>query len=902
MKKSKTIKTIVAVLTVAACAMLAGCGGGGGGGAAVPGTGKGTMKLSIAIPRHVARSASSYTYSDSGSMGALLNVLQYSSTGAASSVAGDTNISFGFSCSGNSESEESCSVSGSPIFFIQNIPVGANYILKGSLTASYTSSETYTARQSNRSADATTTWSGTEKTYYGALVESIADGKTTNVNLGATSTVVALAALRYSLTRIPPAAPATAVTSSVKTAIEGAVNRIAASYSGTYDSYVSQFECIHNTANVSTCAAITNQTSCSANSACAWESYTSDSSSGGYCVATCVDPFNTSNWNSSTIVGPTSGPSITTELDAILAEAGIGADTTAPQVSSFSPADGATNVTYNSTVFKVIFNESMDSSVNLNNQSTLDASGFSISLRNNSTLAAATINAANALSYGTFSWMTTTFTNDTLAFTLKSNSVLSAAGLFVMNPATTYAITSRTVPTGLKDVAGNALSTTGIASTGSFTTSSGPQVSSFYPTAGSSGVTYDGAVFKVIFTESMDSSVNLNNQSTLNASGFSITIRNDSSLVSTTINASNALSYGTFSWTTTSYSNDTLAFTLKSNSTLSGAGLFTLKPSTSYTITSRTVPTNLQSAGGLYLNTAGIASTGTFTTTSGPQVSSYYPANGAVNVPYNGTAFKIIFSESMNSSVNLNNQTTLNASGFGITINSITINASNALSYGTFSWTTTSYSNDTLVFTLKSNATLAASELAYLSPGTTYTISARTPPTNVTNTSGLALNTSNPVASTGSFTTIADTTAPQVSGFYPISGATNVPNNSPVFKVIFNESMDSSVNLNNQSTLTASSFSIELRRDSTLVTFVIDYTNALSYGTFSWGATTFPNDTLQFTLKSNSTLAAAGLHTIRAGETYTILQRTVPNGLKDAAGNALSTTGIASTGSFTTAP
>jgi len=139
-------------------------------------------------------------------------------------------------------------------------------------------------------------------------------------------------------------------------------------------------------------------------------------------------------------------------------------------------------------------------------------------------------------------------------------------------------------------------------------------VDSFSPASGATGVSSDGTVFKVIFTGSLSTSINLNTQATLTASGFSITIQKTGGST-LTINSSNALNYGTFSYTTTSVSNDTLSFTLKPSATLTSSGLKTLKSGTAYSITSRTPPSNLAGASGESVNVStGVPSTGSFTT------------------------------------------------------------------------------------------------------------------------------------------------------------------------------------------------------------------------------------------------------------------------------------------------
>lgn len=142
-----------------------------------------------------------------------------------------------------------------------------------------------------------------------------------------------------------------------------------------------------------------------------------------------------------------------------------------PKVIAFSPANGATNVQNSSTPFSVTFDYSMDNTVNLNTPTILAASGFAITIQNDTTGALLTINSSNALSYGSFAWIKTTLTNDTLKYSLKSNSTLIANGLEPMGALQKYNIIARTVPTNLKESRGAAIdTTTNIPTTGSFTT------------------------------------------------------------------------------------------------------------------------------------------------------------------------------------------------------------------------------------------------------------------------------------------------------------------------------------------------------------------------------------------------------------------------------------------------
>lgn len=143
------------------------------------------------------------------------------------------------------------------------------------------------------------------------------------------------------------------------------------------------------------------------------------------------------------------------------------------------------------------------------------------------------------------------------------------------------------------------------------------RVIEYYPADGDTGVAYDGPEFKMIFNESMDTSVDLNDSATLVTSGFALSIQ-DSGMTTTNITTTNALDYGSFSWTTTNSSNDTLSYTFKDNTTLSGLTLNTISPSTVYTILAWTLPVNLYDDNGNSLDySAGPDATGSFTT-AGP--------------------------------------------------------------------------------------------------------------------------------------------------------------------------------------------------------------------------------------------------------------------------------------------
>ena len=297
----------------------------------------------------------------------------------------------------------------------------------------------------------------------------------------------------------------------------------------------------------------------------------------------------------------------TSWVDFVLEEAGLttGTPPTAPTVVAFSPAHGATNVDFDATPFSVTFSESMDI--------TVPPSGFSIAIQNNSTGGTITIDDSNALSYGYFSWTTVNVPDDTLVYTLKSTSVLGSAGLKYLQPGTTYTITNVTLPTNLVSAQGVAPDTTGVPTTGSFTTAAGsaptvyPYVVAFSPASGDTGVDPVATAFSAQFSRSMDSSVII-------PDGFSITIQNVNTGGSLTINDSNAPLYGSFSWTTTAQPNDTLVFTLYTDAVLSGNGVRGLDYGTDYLITSWTPPTNVVSADAMPVDVSSLPPTGMFST------------------------------------------------------------------------------------------------------------------------------------------------------------------------------------------------------------------------------------------------------------------------------------------------
>jgi len=162
----------------------------------------------------------------------------------------------------------------------------------------------------------------------------------------------------------------------------------------------------------------------------------------------------------------------------------VGIETTNPTVTATSPSDGDTNVALNSTV-NVTFSEDMD-------QSTITTSTFSLS-------------GGGSPVAGSVSTTSTTAT-----FTPSAN----------LQDNTTYTVT---LTTGVKDLAGNALSgtCTWSFSTGGTVDTTAPTVSSVSPSNGAVTVGVDSSI-SVTFSESMRSSTINTNTFTLTYSGGTV--------------------------------------------------------------------------------------------------------------------------------------------------------------------------------------------------------------------------------------------------------------------------------------------------------------------------------------------------------------------------------------------
>jgi len=386
---------------------------------------------------------------------------------------------------------------------------------------------------------------GTADYYIGAIVDLVQDAMTTDISITATSTVKAQAVLYYAVTNGVALSDTGTITSSAKEAISDAVDSMIAAGDINTFSYI-------------------------------------------YYYYTGGDPFDPNTWTTAR----------RQQYDEIIQEAGYD-DNAAPYSIGVYPPNGTTAYTYDSPYFKIYYSEPMDSNVDLNNSTTLSESELSFTFIDQvSGTATVTIDSSNADSYGLFTWTTTTLTNDTLVFTLYSNTTLEEDSLSTLQPAATYMLTI-SEPANVKDTSGNLVDTSlsqlsqSVFSTQAAPDTTKPTVSSLVPDS-ATGYAYSGAQFKFVFSESMDSSVDYNLSTNLADSRFSLVLQDaqTSSLIS--IGAADATSYGAFTWETTTSSDDTLVFTLSQE----------LERNRQYNITSFVAPSNAIDLAGNYVDLA----------------------------------------------------------------------------------------------------------------------------------------------------------------------------------------------------------------------------------------------------------------------------------------------------------
>ncbi|MBD2210844.1 Ig-like domain-containing protein [Nostoc linckia FACHB-104] len=355
----------------------------------------------------------------------------------------------------------------------------------------------------------------------------------------------------------------------------------------------------------------------------------------------------------------------------------IATDTTPPTVSSTTPSNNATGVS-NSTTITATFSEDIDSS-------TINTTNFE--LRNSSnTLVPVTV--------------TYSATNRTATLVPSSNLAIS----------TTYTARIKGGASGIKDLAGNALT---VDYTWSFTTlgdTTSPTVSSTTPSNNATGVSTSPSI-TAIFSEAIDST-------TINTTNFELR------------NSTNTLVPATVT-----YNSSNLTATLTPSAALAN--------STAYTVRIKGGTTGVKDLAG---NVLAADYTWSFTTvgdTTPPTVSSTTPSNNATGVS-TSPSITAIFSEAINS-------TTINTTNFELR------NSANTLIPATVTYNATNRT-----------ATLVPSTA--LVNSTTYTVRIKGGTTGVKDIAGNTLA----ADYTWSFTTVADTTAPTVTSSTPSNNAFGV--------------------------------------------------------------------------------------------------------------------------------
>ena len=126
----------------------------------------------------------------------------------------------------------------------------------------------------------------------------------------------------------------------------------------------------------------------------------------------------------------------------------------------------------------------------------------------------------------------------------------------------------------------------------------------------------------------------------------------------------------------------------------------------------------------------------------------------------------------------------------------------------------------------------------------------------------------------------------------PPDMAINIPIEGTAFDIIFNNSMDN--------TLFPTNFSFQITNTTSGGIFTIDQTNYTLFGTFTWNSGVLPNDQLTFQLSLCSALTINGVPCLNPSSTYSVMNSVAPTNLMDANGGSVDTSGMPTSGMFTT--
>ena len=101
-------------------------------------------------------------------------------------------------------------------------------------------------------------------------------------------------------------------------------------------------------------------------------------------------------------------------------------------------------------------------------------------------------------------------------------------------------------------------------------------------------------------------------------------------------------------------------------------------------------------------------------------------------------------------------------------------------------------------------------------------------------------------------------------------------------------------------TLFPTNFSFQITNTTSGGIFTIDQTNYTLFGTFTWNSGVLPNDQLTFQLSLCSALTINGVPCLNPSSTYSVMNSVAPTNLMDANGGSVDTSGMPTSGMFTT--
>jgi hypothetical protein len=591
MKRFRGIGILFAVALAAQATLIAGCGGGGGGSTSHAAATRGRLNMHVEIPRGTESVAD---------LSASIDVLAYDAVGSPDIVANTaTTLTY---------NETTGKYTGS--FFIDQIPAGSNYVCRVKL---------FYGAAGVQSVDVVKGKSSITTKYVGALVDTISDGGTEDVTINATSTVKALAAVAYAKHREVPLSNTTVVSTSVKNEISITVDSMLESRSILTGSFVDYAD-----GDPFVPSEWTEDLATKLNSVLVEADLMSElGAATGNIAVSGIQLYNTANVSLGSYSQAVSVSGITVALDGTdftaLTDSGGNFSFSDLPMGSYRVKIGAlygTQFTVGAEATTVIpsFNYCTSMTRSADTVTPLVISGVHTYPNPTSDAVTTQFAAASAASTGSFLnnaylydlsgtlvWSGDTTVPDLAsvlengAYTLAQWDGTATAGGALADGVYAY-IVHASDDTYADDAAGCLVVSSGM----DFVS---PQVDSILPADSATDVARDGFEVKIVFSETMDNSIIMDGAS-LAASGIGITITPRGGGTAFAIDGSNASTYGTFSWTTTNVTNDTLKFTLVYDS---------LDPGVTYDLTVD-VPTNAADPAGNAVDTTGSPFSSAFTT------------------------------------------------------------------------------------------------------------------------------------------------------------------------------------------------------------------------------------------------------------------------------------------------